>query len=61
MHRIVLEYIGLVPLLNLDLRLGEGTGAMMALHLVDDAIAIRDEMETFADAGVAEKEELKLS
>jgi nicotinate-nucleotide--dimethylbenzimidazole phosphoribosyltransferase len=60
-HRIVLEYIGPVPLLNLDLRLGEGTGAMMALHLVDDAIAIRDEMATFADAGVAEKEELNLS
>jgi nicotinate-nucleotide--dimethylbenzimidazole phosphoribosyltransferase len=60
-HRIVLEHIGLVPLLNLDLRLGEGTGAMMALHLVDDAIAIRDEMATFADAGVAEKEELSSS
>ncbi len=56
-HRIMLEHMELVPLLNLDLRLGEGTGAMMALHLVDDAIAIRDEMATFADAGVAEKEE----
>jgi nicotinate-nucleotide--dimethylbenzimidazole phosphoribosyltransferase len=56
-HRIVLERMELVPLLNLGLRLGEGTGAMMALHLVDDATAIRDEMATFADAGVAEKEE----
>jgi nicotinate-nucleotide--dimethylbenzimidazole phosphoribosyltransferase len=55
-HRIVLEHMGLVPLLNLDLRLGEGTGAMIALHLVDDAIAIRDKMATFADAGVAEKD-----
>lgn len=60
-HRLVLERMELVPLLNLDLRLGEGTGAMMALHLVEDAIAIRDEMATFAEAGVAEKEELKLS
>ena len=57
----MLEYIGPVPLLNLDLRLGEGTRAMMVLHLVDDTIAIRDEMATFADAGVAQKEELKLS
>jgi nicotinate-nucleotide--dimethylbenzimidazole phosphoribosyltransferase len=55
-HRLLLERMELVPLLNLDLRLGEGTGAMMALHLVDDAIAIRDEMATFTDAGVAEKE-----
>lgn len=56
-HRIMLERMELVPLLNLDLRLGAGTGAMMALHLVDDAIAIRDEMATFADAGVKEKED----
>jgi nicotinate-nucleotide--dimethylbenzimidazole phosphoribosyltransferase len=51
-HRLVLERMELLPLLNLDLRLGEGTGAMMALHLVDDAVAIRDEMATFAQAGV---------
>jgi nicotinate-nucleotide--dimethylbenzimidazole phosphoribosyltransferase len=56
-HRLVLEHMELVPLLNLDLRLGEGTGAMMALHLVEDATAIRDEMATFAEAGVTEKEE----
>ncbi len=59
-HSLVLERMELVPLLNLDLRLGEGTGAMMALHLIDDAIAIRDEMATFAEAGVAEKEEIGL-
>jgi nicotinate-nucleotide--dimethylbenzimidazole phosphoribosyltransferase len=53
-HRLVLERMELIPLLNLDLRLGEGTGAMMALHLVDDATAIRDEMATFAEAGVTE-------
>jgi nicotinate-nucleotide--dimethylbenzimidazole phosphoribosyltransferase len=53
-HRFVLERMELIPLLNLDLRLGEGTGAMMALHLVDDATAIRDEMATFAEAGVTE-------
>lgn len=54
-HRLILERMELVPLLNLDLRLGEGTGAAMALHLIEDATAIRDEMATFAEAGVAEK------
>ncbi len=51
-HRHILEALGLRPLLDLDLRLGEGTGAVLALHLVDAAVAIRDEMATFADAGV---------
>jgi len=51
-HRHILDALGLRPLLDLDLRLGEGTGAALALHLVDAAIAIRDEMATFEDAGV---------
>jgi nicotinate-nucleotide--dimethylbenzimidazole phosphoribosyltransferase len=54
-HRAVLERLELLPLLQLDLRLGEGTGAAMAMHLVDDAVAVLDEMATFADAGVSEK------
>ncbi len=54
-HRAMLERMGLAPLLNLDLRLGEGTGAAMAMHLIDDAVAVLDEMATFADAGVSEK------
>lgn len=53
-HRYILEALGLRPLLDLDLRLGEGTGAVLALHLVDAAVGIRDEMATFADAGVDE-------
>jgi nicotinate-nucleotide--dimethylbenzimidazole phosphoribosyltransferase len=52
-HRIVLERLELLPLLNLNLRLGEGTGAAMAMHLVDDAVAVLDEMATFAEAGVS--------
>lgn len=52
-HRILLERMELVPLLNLDLRLGEGTGAAMAMHLVDDAVAILTEMATFDEAGVS--------
>ncbi len=51
-HRFILEALGLRPLLDLGLRLGEGTGAALALHLVDAAVAIRDEMATFSDAGV---------
>ncbi len=56
-HRVLLEHMELVPLLNLNLRLGEGTGAVIAMQLVDDAVAILDEMATFTEAGVSEKED----
>ena len=46
-HAVVLERLGLRPLLELDLRLGEGTGAALAMSLVDAAVAIRDGMATF--------------
>jgi len=52
-HRVALERLELAPLLNLDLRLGEGTGATLAMHLVDDAVAILHEMATFDEAGVS--------
>jgi len=52
-HHVLLERMELVPLLNLNLRLGEGTGAVIAMHLVDDAVAILDEMATFSEAGVS--------
>lgn len=55
-HRVMLERMELVPLLNLDLCLGEGTGATMAMHLVDDAVAVLAEMATFAEAGVSRGE-----
>jgi nicotinate-nucleotide--dimethylbenzimidazole phosphoribosyltransferase len=55
-HRVILEHLRLTPLLNLNLRLGEGTGAALALPLIDAAAAILDEMATFAEAGVSEKE-----
>ena len=51
-HRIVLETLGLHPLLDLELRLGEGSGAALALPLLGAALAILDEMATFASAGV---------
>jgi nicotinate-nucleotide--dimethylbenzimidazole phosphoribosyltransferase len=52
-HRVVLERLGLTPLLTLNLRLGEGTGAALAMMLVDAALAILREMATFAEAGVS--------
>jgi nicotinate-nucleotide--dimethylbenzimidazole phosphoribosyltransferase len=51
-HRIILEKLGLHPLLDLELRLGEGSGAALALPLLGAALAILDEMATFASAGV---------
>ena len=55
-HRAILERLGLRPLLNLDLRLGEGTGAALAFHLIEAAARILSEMATFAEAGVSGKE-----
>lgn len=54
-HRIMLEHLGVRPLLDFDLRLGEGTGAALAFHIVEAAARILDEMATFAEAGVSEK------
>jgi nicotinate-nucleotide--dimethylbenzimidazole phosphoribosyltransferase len=51
-HRLVLDALGLEPLLDLGLRLGEGSGAALALPLLAAARAILVEMATFADAGV---------
>lgn len=52
-HRVALAHLGLVPLLDLDLRLGEGTGATLALGLVQAAARISAEMATFSSAGVS--------
>ena len=52
-HRIALRHLGLEPLLDLGLRLGEGTGAVLALPLVEASCRLLDEMATFAEAGVA--------
>jgi len=50
--RIALAHLGLEPLLALDMRLGEGTGALLAMELVADAVALQSGMATFATAGV---------
>ncbi len=54
-HRAVLERLSLRPLLDLSLRLGEGTGAVLAFHLVEAAARILNEMATFHEAGVSGK------
>jgi nicotinate-nucleotide--dimethylbenzimidazole phosphoribosyltransferase len=50
--RIALAHLGLEPLLSLGMRLGEGTGALLALDLVSAAVALQAEMATFASAGI---------
>jgi nicotinate-nucleotide--dimethylbenzimidazole phosphoribosyltransferase len=52
-HHAALAHLGLEPLLDLNMRLGEGTGAALAMGIVRAAAAILREMATFADAGVS--------
>jgi len=52
-HAAILAHLGLVPLLDLDLRLGEASGGVLALGLLDAACALRDEMATFESAAVS--------
>jgi len=54
-HQAALARMSLAPLLSLGMRLGEGTGAVLAMHLVDASCRILNEMATFASAGVSEK------
>lgn len=54
-HGLMLDWLGLKPLLDFDLRLGEGTGAALAFPMLDAAVAILREMATFGEAGVSEK------
>ncbi len=56
-HKVILEHIGLKPLLDLNLRLGEGTGAALGIGLADAAIKILTQMATFKNANVSEKKE----
>lgn len=53
-HGIVLEALGLMPLLDLGLRLGEGSGAALALPILDAALALLSDMATFEAAGVTD-------
>ncbi len=54
-HKAILKHLGLKPILDLELRLGEGTGAALGIFLVEAAAKILAEMATFGEAGVSEK------
>ncbi|UCD07962.1 MAG: nicotinate-nucleotide--dimethylbenzimidazole phosphoribosyltransferase [Dehalococcoidales bacterium] len=56
-HRAMLEHIGLTPLFDLGLRLGEGTGAALGIFLCDTAVKVLSGMSTFTEAGVSESNE----
>jgi len=55
-HALLLQRLGLVPLLNLDLRLGEGSGGALAWPLLESACRILREMASFEAAGVSRKD-----
>lgn len=52
-HKKLLEYLGVRPLLNLEMRLGEGTGAALGIQILEAAIKLYSEMATFESAGVS--------
>ena len=54
-HRLLLKHLGLTPLLDLRMRLGEGTGAALGIFLAEAATRILAEMATFAEASVSER------
>jgi len=54
-HRISLSHMGLEPLLDMGMRLGEGSGAALSMHIVEAAAKCLSDMATFAEAGVSEK------
>ncbi len=54
-HAKMLQYLGVQPVLNLGMRLGEGTGAAMAMPIIRSAVAFLNEMASFESAGVSDK------
>jgi len=53
-HGIMLEHMGLRPIIQLDMRLGEGTGAALAMPIIEAGAAIICDMLTFEEAGVSQ-------
>ncbi len=56
-HALLMDYLDLKPYINMGMRLGEGTGAVLGMQLVEAAARITLEMATFEDAGVSGKED----
>jgi len=54
-HSLMLSFLGLKPILNLDLRLGEGTGAALGINMVEASTKILTQMATFQEAGVSDE------
>ena len=54
-HRVMLAAMGLTPILDLSMRLGEGTGAALAMLLIEGGLKIYKEMATFDEAGVTDE------
>lgn len=54
-HKILLQHLGLKPLVDLDMRLGEGTGAALGMFLCETSARVLAEMATFDEAGVSER------
>lgn len=55
-HKAMMRHLGLKPVLDLNMRLGEGTGAALAIPVIEASARILSEMATFGEAGVSEKE-----
>jgi len=55
-HHLMMDWLGVKPLLDLEMRLGEGSGAALAISLVEAACKILSEMATFGEAGISEKD-----
>jgi nicotinate-nucleotide--dimethylbenzimidazole phosphoribosyltransferase len=53
-HQLLLDHLQLTPVLSLGMRLGEGTGAVLAMPVIESAIALYHQMATFSSAGVSE-------
>ena len=56
-HSIVLSHLKLLPLLELDMRLGEGSGAVLAMPIIEAAAACLSDMATFGEAGVSDRDD----
>ncbi|MGD9241012.1 MAG: nicotinate-nucleotide--dimethylbenzimidazole phosphoribosyltransferase [Desulfobacterales bacterium] len=56
-HRMMLQHLGITPILDLGMRLGEGTGAALAMSVIEAAVRMFKEVLTFEEAGVANKQE----